>query len=67
MSARSAGCVTGFLAAVSIGGASVLRPAMTVVSSWRGLSAGFLFFFAASVAMAGVALALARRPSLGAP
>lgn len=62
LSPRSEGFVTGFLAAVSVGGASVLRPAMTTLSASKGLTAGFLFFFVLSLLMAALAILLSARP-----
>lgn len=58
---RAAGLVSGFLAAASVGGASVLRPAMTVVATRSGLTTGFLVFVVISLVMVALAMALARR------
>jgi fucose permease len=61
---RSGGFVGGFLAAAAVGGASVLRPAMTVVAARRGLATGFLFFAALALVMAALAVVAARSERL---
>jgi fucose permease len=58
---RSGGFIGGFLAAAGVGGASVLRPAMTFLAARQGLAAGFLFFAALALVMALIALLLVRR------